>query len=350
MKNNKWLGYFLLSMAFIILGPLNFLQAASFDSLPYSHYTGITYDSEGTTSISLDLGRRAHCYPGTFYDARAAKVIELEGELNPGKRLKLIEQPETRKPAGWWQMERDTDSSALTGIRYNSFTQQTEVFMIAPEFEYQVSIQSTREYYWHTRYPEFPLKTASWKYINIYSQNLFSNDSLEFFSGIREMSSDSVSAEIFDRGPFYYDTDSRVVHYSDDFISMVEVLYLYTGGAHGNTVYKSFTAQIQENGIKRVQLKEIFLPNSPWQKVLSSLVWKEVFERGGMTPRRGMAEVISADYLQAFTLSEVGLTFYFNPYILGPYAEGPYVVTIPLTVLEGTLNPQGPASRFLPTP
>jgi len=345
---NKMKKYLVSPLFFAFLAfVLSCSMSTASEPLPYSHYTGMAYNDADTTFISLDFGRANYIYPGTFFDARAAKVFELDGKIEAGSTCRFQCQSETRRPGGWWEMEIDTTSQALKGIRYNSFAQITEAFILAPEFEYALSDITTERYSWHTRYPKIPCNTSSWKKVKEISQNLFSADSAEFFKSLADYTSMWSKDDSFPSFPFYYDVDTRIASLSGDFISLVEIRYQYTGGAHGMTNYKTYTAEVSDKKNGTINLRDLFIPGSPWQTVLSSLVWKEVYDRGGQQPYWDLTEKIPLKYLDNFTLSDAGLTLYFDPYILGCYAEGPYVVTIPLTVLGGTLNPKGPAARFL---
>jgi len=162
------------------------------------------------------------------------------------------------------------------------------------------------------------------------------------------MASDTETDSYFDEiSNFYYLLNTRVAYYSEDYISLVESCTDFVAGAHDNTDFKTYTAQVNGDRVKEIKLKDLFLPHSPWKTVLYSLVWRDVYERGGFAPYYGIGVKIPDDDMQHFTLSYAGLTLYFDPYVLGCGAEGTYEITIPLTVLTDTLNPKGPAARFL---
>lgn len=114
--------------------------------------------------------------------------------------------------------------------------------------------------------------------------------------------------------------------------------YEYTGGAHGSILV---FAKNYANG-KVVGLNDLFRKPEKALALMSELSRKKLLEQdlpkdmveAGTTPEK--------DNFNTFLLEKDGLTLYFNPYQVGPWAAG--VITVKLTLKE--LAAAGPDMSF----
>lgn len=136
-----------------------------------------------------------------------------------------------------------------------------------------------------------------------------------------------ITYEMFDYNPFIFGIKFDV--------------YEYTGGAHGNVYFKTFTFDNSTNSL--VTLNDLFTDASSGLETVATLVredlaTREYFEPGDDWMLEGTAP--TPENYSNFTLSSDSLTIYFPPYQVGPYAMGPQQVSIPLTMLDAVLAPR----------
>lgn len=117
--------------------------------------------------------------------------------------------------------------------------------------------------------------------------------------------------------------------------------YRYTGGAHGNLETECHTYWAREGDVQRVQLADLFKAGSDWDRRLSDLIIADLKRRGAGWVQNGERRAFTRDELPVFTVSNLGIAFYFDPYAVGPYAEGRYRVFVPFKALESCLNSEG---------
>lgn len=140
------------------------------------------------------------------------------------------------------------------------------------------------------------------------------------------------------------------------YVSIVRTDYVYTGGAHPNTLID--TILWDEQTRKQISIRPLFketADNGPTLKTLRNAaiaaVKAEKKERGiedsgdidwyqGLEPTLLKVGAIS---LAPSTVTDksAGLAFHYSPYAVGPYAEGSYTVFVPWETFKAHLSPQG---------
>jgi hypothetical protein len=140
------------------------------------------------------------------------------------------------------------------------------------------------------------------------------------------------------------------------YVSIVRTDYVYTGGAHPNTLID--TILWDEEAKKQISIRPFFketADNGPTLKALRdaavAAVKAEKKERGiddsgeidwykSVEPALLRVGAIS---LAPSTMAgkSAGLEFHYSPYAVGSYAEGSYAVFIPWKIFKEQLSPQG---------
>ncbi len=118
--------------------------------------------------------------------------------------------------------------------------------------------------------------------------------------------------------------DYTTTTYSPDITSFVFSVDTYTGGAHPNefTLTKTFNMKTG----KEMTLDTIFAPKSNYLQTLSKQTNLDLAKKLGDDTEKDMLDAgTTADPVnfQNFSLSPDGITFYFDPYSVAPYAAGP---------------------------
>jgi hypothetical protein len=140
------------------------------------------------------------------------------------------------------------------------------------------------------------------------------------------------------------------------YVSIVRTDYVYTGGAHPNTLID--TILWDEEAKKQISVRPFFKETADNGATLKTLrdsaiaaVMAEKKERGvddtgaidwyeGVTPTLLKVGAIS---LAPSTVAgkSAGLEFHYSPYAVGSYAEGSYIVFVPWEIFKAHLSPLG---------
>ncbi|NEU31413.1 DUF3298 and DUF4163 domain-containing protein [bacterium LRH843] len=104
-------------------------------------------------------------------------------------------------------------------------------------------------------------------------------------------------------------------------VSLTNSHYSYSGGAHGMTIQRSLTMDIQTGQL--YSLKDLFKPNTDYIKRLNEIIDKQIKARD--LPL--LSEFKGIHPNQFFYIADKALVIYFQLYELVPYAWGfPYFV------------------------
>ena len=138
----------------------------------------------------------------------------------------------------------------------------------------------------------------------------------------------------------------RLEYASDSLVSISEILYVYTGGAHGNTGLAGYTYVVADGRTRSVRLADLFKEDANYLAVLEPYILEQLLEQEAQWVVDGTL-TLTDDDLSSFTVSPRGLTFGFEPYAVGPYAQGTFEVTVPFEVVASVIDLEGPLERFL---
>lgn len=146
-------------------------------------------------------------------------------------------------------------------------------------------------------------------------------------------------------GPYALDISYEIVNHSDTVVSLVFTIYDFTGGAHGNTAFQTFTFDLAAGTV--ITLDDLFTDTTQALEVIAPLA--EAYLTDDFT------EVVGADFdadwlhqgtspdaanYVNFALDATDLIFYFPPYQVAAYAFGSQTVRIPLADLSSVLAPE----------
>lgn len=137
---------------------------------------------------------------------------------------------------------------------------------------------------------------------------------------------------------------AEVLHADEGLVSVLESLYLFTGGAHGNHEYLPRVFAWRDGKLKEVSNAEM-VSAKDWPKV-RTMVEEDLKRQGASWP-----EQIGKTKLEEMILNPTaaGLVFTFPPYVAGSYAEGTYSVCIPYTKIEKLIPASSPLRRLMAT-
>jgi serine/threonine protein kinase len=143
-----------------------------------------------------------------------------------------------------------------------------------------------------------------------------------------------------------------VDHRSGNLVSVIfGAYYEMVGAAHGQSYNFSYHYDLGHN--KELELSDFFSPGVSHLSLLSKLCAKDIAKQKRKNGMEDIYEDGEATALEAlkddatFYPSATGLVFIFDPYQVGSYAEGYYVVSIPYSQLRNIIDPNGPLAPFV---
>lgn len=140
--------------------------------------------------------------------------------------------------------------------------------------------------------------------------------------------------------PWVLDIQSEVL----DGVSTVSVVFTrgtYTGGANGINEYHTVTAVVDGGNV--LTLPDIFVEGVDPYTTLQPLVEPLIAEQAGdMTDENMIADgtAPTAENYESWALTTNSLNIYFDEYQVAAGAQGPVMVSIPLSELTDVLQPQ----------
>ncbi len=145
--------------------------------------------------------------------------------------------------------------------------------------------------------------------------------------------------------------DTEIAWLGTNLVSLFQLRYEYTGGAHGMSSAIGRNFILAGGKAREFSLEELFLPGTDWIGALSSACLRELRRQHASwvmpeTEPAFRVKSFDAKYLTAFNVDRYGLMIHFDPYAVGPYAEGMFHVFVPWSELRALLDPKGPAAQF----
>lgn len=135
--------------------------------------------------------------------------------------------------------------------------------------------------------------------------------------------------------------DYALTYFSDDVVSVVYTVYEYTGGAHPNSFFRTFSFDLEANTV--IEFRDMFADNADVFAVLAPLVEADLaVQMGDFAESAWIADGTgeNPDNYRNFALAEDEILFLFPPYQVAAYAAGGFEVRIPYTALSSILAPR----------
>jgi hypothetical protein len=139
-------------------------------------------------------------------------------------------------------------------------------------------------------------------------------------------------------GPYFLGIEYDIFQYEPDVKSILFTISDYTGGAHPNLYYQTFTFNLETNTV--LDLEDLLLPGG--LNTISTIVIADLTTQMGSGADvawiNGGAGPTWENYA-SFVLDADSFTFYFPPYQVAPYAAGPFNVDVPLSTIRSAFRP-----------
>ncbi|ALC80641.1 MULTISPECIES: DUF3298 and DUF4163 domain-containing protein [Bacillus] len=128
-----------------------------------------------------------------------------------------------------------------------------------------------------------------------------------------------------------YQSDFDVKYNKNNKLSILTSDYIFTGGAHGNTVVQSFNYDLLKK--KRVKLDDILTNQQKFAKV-TDYVYQYAKARPNIFYPDLKKEDVKINKNTAFFFTDDGIALVFQQYDIAPYVSGNQVIVIPSSVYK----------------
>jgi len=123
-----------------------------------------------------------------------------------------------------------------------------------------------------------------------------------------------------------YQTGFEVKYNQAPYLSIITSNYMYTGGAHGNTVIESFNYNTDDGS--RIYLTDILVDKDQIKSV-QDYVWEYAIERPEIFYPDLKKEDVVLSKETSFYFNDSGITLVFQQYEIAPYVSGNQEIVIP---------------------
>jgi ankyrin repeat protein len=282
----------------------------------------------GTIHIVMTLGIwEDGVVTGDYFYQKNKIAIPLEGTFNTDKKFELVEKAP--------RIEKRKRSEEITGYFRGSFDHNFKV------------LEGRWSNYAGTKSFPFKLARMANNQAGEGTKNKQENAILDLPLAVaekrrllKEFNDNNSGSE--EDGEY---NETSIEYVSPTVVSMLSKSQ-YQGGAHPNHSYKTRNYRIKEAKAVELKLKDLFIEDSGFVKVLSDLCIVELKRQDAGDVTNGSKSVLS-DEMSEFVITRRGLYFYFAPYVVGTYAEGDHVVDIPYKRITHLIKPDGPLAEFL---
>lgn len=171
--------------------------------------------------------------------------------------------------------------------------------------------------------PVFPGATPIERFVNRALDDAAAASMKSFTTDMAEMGTPAFAVT----APWEYDDRFEVVYADANLISIRQLTYSYTGGAHPNTVMAGHTFAMVGGSPMKLSFRNLIDMKVEQDRFLGFALLNAVNEA---KTRRGSDPLmeLSREDCEQFVITPNGVTFLFSRYVLGSYAEGDYEVRI----------------------
>lgn len=204
---------------------------------------------------------------------------------------------------------------------------------IQPEVRFLTD--NTKDWKASIGYPVFKGDTAVVSYAN---ESLL-NRAKQLLAEFQDQSKKNLAA--LGHGGMEAKTDVSISIVGTELISGVMTSYCYVGGAHGMTFSLPYNFALVGGKPKSLKFSDVFRQGTG--STVSDRVMAKLsgVERAAWV-QDGQVKAMTADQLNRFVITKVGVKFLFDRYELGPYAAGDFNVTLLYSEIEDVIRTDGP--------
>ena len=294
-----------------------------------------------TQSVSIDLTLSDSKITGILHHAYFSRPLEISGSIDRRGEVIIEVLTANKTKLGTIQGRFGNYNNSFFGTWFN--LEKNKFLLLKTERVAKYTILSTTDKFMEvvTSFPFFSEVSSFEKSLNSMLEQTMTLNHYDFV-----LEGEDYGFEDFEFGKWTQYYDISIKYFSRQLISLLGEVYSYTGGAHGNTGYKSLTFYYRQKDFVPVTLSDLFLEDTNYTKQLSSYCIDELKKQEAGWVINGDLKSLDETDLVTFTINEHAITFYFAPYHVGCYAEGTHIVHVPYSAIREIIDPAGPLKIF----
>ncbi len=283
---------------------------------------------------------------GHLYFVNGSSPLKVDGSIGKNNHIKIVTKG-PREMSGNMKGKTARDHVEINGEWDPLISNRDQKFHFIKVAEYLKSnIQQGTLISLSAIYPYFIFNNRTGHQINAKLQDSVLDRQRIFLKDGQQMNSNGSKTSVGWEQKITYE----ITYFSTDLISIAGNIYLYTGGAHGMTNPLTNNFYVNRGHVRQLQLGDLFRPGSTYEEYISRLCLSNLNKKGATWIKNGEVSHLAGPDLRHFTISPHGLTFYFPPYMVGPYSDGSFTVNIPFDSLKDYLDKDGPLQDLLSVP
>jgi hypothetical protein len=192
-----------------------------------------------------------------------------------------------------------------------------------------------KSYQAESAYPKFYANSRLARFVN----TEVGHDQRQTFANWVAQSIKSLQGEVSPVGPYQYLSAPSMSFYSPRLISLCFNAYEFTGGAHGMSVSDARNFGMVNGKPKEIVLGDLFKPGIQYRDLVQTKILAKLKKDPAATwVHEGSVKKLETAQFNNFFIGKGGLTWHFNPYEMGPYANGSIETTLSLAELGSGLR------------
>ncbi len=151
-----------------------------------------------------------------------------------------------------------------------------------------------------------------------------------------------------EEAPFDFTYELRTVLFSKDLVSLFGIFHEYTNLPHGHARYEGKTFCRIKGRFEEIAFAELF-STADQKEFLRNYCERELKKEGTsyFSHEDHWKKSLELEDIHTFVIDHRNLIIIFQPYVVGGYADGPFVVKIPFDQLNGHWNATSRLSSML---
>lgn len=138
-----------------------------------------------------------------------------------------------------------------------------------------------------------------------------------------------------EEAPFHFSYSMRTVFYSEQLISLFGELQQYTHLPHGWARYEGRTFLKEHGTFRSLQLHDLLSTDEVQEYVRAYCEWSlKTNPISYFSGQNILRTTLDLGDLSTFAIDDQSLIIIFQPYVVGGFADGPFIVKIPWTYLQ----------------
>lgn len=310
----------------------------------------------GDQPVQMSLLKTAKGLAGAYYFEKTGLPRELLGSFVDDEGRAVLRERSSSKVAGRYVVRPGNQFEGTLALSYWRFKgkwigdDQTQLpFFLTKVATYVAARDNDFHCTASSLYPVLSGETAAIREINRTIRDQMDRRRAEFLKEQAKDCRDLAKDQILPTGIFEHSDICTVRCVHPGLVSLLREMSEYTGGAHENTTYTSLNWRIENGKAIPFELEHLFREKSDWVKKIAQEACLDLKRQKATWYMDGDPKKteVPLETLQVFYLTPQGITFVFDPYAAGSYAEGAYRVMLPWSKLKDVVDPDGPVKYLL---